>query len=260
MTAPFVPLIPSLRSVLIPQPVLDATLNALGNRLGWMKSHTCPCTYGNPNSNGSPNPRCNTCFGRGTYWEDPIGFVGGITFMHTSAAPDEPGAVLDPVMGTAMRAAPTLSIPYTNRDGSLCPPWQMAAEKDAYVATDSTARFNTPLVAGDTTYLPYRQNLEILDVTRYDAPTMTAVPVPATQYTVTGAAVILDPDVYPDGTAYVVEYTASIVYVAFRASGGIAHSRPAGSGANLPKRFHLELLDVWTRNLNNPAAQSGVPI
>jgi hypothetical protein len=113
---------------------------------------------------------------------------------------------------------------------------------------------------GDSSYLPYRQNLTVQDVTYYNTATQRAVSVPATHYTVSGASVTLDPSVFPDGTAYVVEYTASIVYVAFRASGGISHSRPAGSGANLPKRFHLELLDVWTRNLNNPAAQSGSPL
>lgn len=255
--SPFVPFFPNINT-LLPQAVLDATVNNLGMRLGWMKSHACPCTYGNPNSNGSPNPRCLTCFGRGTYWDEPVDLIGLITFMHTSSAPDEPGAALDPVMGTAMRAAPTLSLPYTNRDGSLCIPWQLAAEKDAYVETDTTLRINTPLVAGDFTYLPYRQNLNVLGVTYYDAATQKAVP--TTQYMVSGSSVILDPTVYPDGTAYVVEYTTSVVYVAFRAAGGISHARPAGSGANLPKRFHLELLDVWTRNLNNPAAQTAVPI
>lgn len=256
---PWNPFIPSLKTVLLPQNVLDTTINSLGMRLGWMKSHACPCTWGNPGSNGSPNPRCNTCFGRGTYWENPLNFVGLITFMHTSAAPDEPGILSDPVMGNVMRSAPTLTIPFTNADGTLCPVWPSASEKDAYVETDTAVRFNTPLIVGGSTYLPYRQNLKVLNVTSYNQVTQTAQPVTRDNYTIDGSSVTLNEVMYPEGTAYVVEYTASNVYVAFRASGGVPHSRPAGSGANLPRRFHVESLDVWVRNLNNPNAQA-VPI
>ena len=257
--SPFTPYFPNFRSVLMPQSALDGTINALGMRVGWCKAYACPCGQSGSGSFGSANPKCLTCFGRGTYWDEPVPFTALITFMHTSSAPDELGAAMNPVQGTTLHAAPTLSIPYSNADGSPCLAWSLAAEKDAFIEYDSTARFNTPLVSGDTIYLPYRQNLVILGVTTYDTSTNLVSPVLATNYTVSGSSVVLNPNVYPDGTPYVVEYTAAVVYVAFRTSGGVPHSRPAGGGANLPRRFHLELLDVWTRNLNNPAAQS-VPI
>lgn len=252
---PFVPFIPDFKTYLMPEGVLDNSVNAIGMNLGWCRAHACPCTLGKANgAPGSANPMCKTCFGRGIYWDDPVMFLGLLTYMHTSAAPDEPGVETDPVLGQVMHAAPTLSIPFRNGDGSPCVAWPLAGEKDAYIETDATARFQTPLLTGSDVYLPYRQNLEILAVTAYDATNQVVVPVDSAHYTVTGPEVILDPSIYPDGTGFVVDYIASPVYVGFRRSGGIVHSRPAGQGAKLPRRFHLEMLDVWMRTLNNSAA------
>lgn len=244
----------------MPQPLLDNTINVTGFNVGWCKAHACPCTVGKATgSPGSPNPNCNTCFGRGTYWDDPVPFIGEITFMHTSAAPDENGVESDSILGRIMHGAPTLSIPYTNKDGSLNTVWAMAGEKDAYVETDASTRYQALLVTGQNTFLPYRQNINILDVTAYDPINEVVQTVSSLNYSVSGAVVTLNPAVYPEGTGYVVDYTASPVYIGWRRSGGIVHTRPAGQGANLPKRFHIETLDVWTRTLNNVAAL-GSPI
>jgi hypothetical protein len=124
------------------------------------------------------------------------------------------------------------------------------------VEVDATTRFQATLLSGSDCFLPYRQNVNIIQVIAYSATEQKIVPVSQSDYTVSGPIVTLNPEVFPEGTGYVVDYTASPVYVGWRRSGGVVHSRPAGQGANLPRRFHIELLDVWLRTLNNPAALS----
>jgi hypothetical protein len=254
---PFTPWIPSLKDVLIPQTVMDAVNNATGMNFGWCKAHACPCTVGQNNGvSGTPDPRCKTCFGRGTYWDDPIDFVGAVSFMHTQSAPDEPGAIMDPVTGRVMRASPVITIPFTNSDGSLCPAWPQGGEKDAFIETDGLSRFQTPMIVGQDLYLPYRQNVTVNSVTSYDPINHVIAPVDPEDYTVSGPSITFS---LPEGTGVVVDYYASLVYVAWRVAGGIPHMRPAGLGANLPRRFHIQTLDVWLRTLNNPNAL-GAPI
>ena len=89
------PYIPNFGMQLMPARLTNATIRNNGLRLQWLQSHACPCTY-STGLIGSPLPSCNTCHGRGRYWDPPQRcgeFIGLITFMHTGDAPDEPGVV-----------------------------------------------------------------------------------------------------------------------------------------------------------------------
>jgi hypothetical protein len=250
----------------MPEALLDGVINNYGIRLGWMKSHTCPCTMGSEIP-GSPDAGCLSCLGRGIYWEQPVAFSGLITYMHTSSAPDEPGFSTDTIMGQIQRAEPTLTIPVLPNNTI----WSEASAYDAYVEYDAVTRFNTTLVVGQTSVLPYPFNVIVTGVTSWDLGTRTTtnVPGPATPmtdqngnpildqngniiylsggYVVNGSSVTL-PN-YPVGTSYVVDYTATPVYIAYRSAGGLPHTRPFGIGTGqIPRRFHIVALDVWFRS------------
>ncbi len=67
-----------------------------------------------------------------------------------------------------------------------------------------------------------------------------------THYAIDGPTVTIGG--YPNGTAYMVEFQAAALYVAFRRAGGLPHVRPFGGGTvNEPRRFRLQALDFWTR-------------
>ncbi|MDE1907282.1 MAG: hypothetical protein KGH75_12610, partial [Rhodospirillales bacterium] len=40
------PYYPPVATQLLPRAYLDGQIQALGVRLGWMKGHNCPCSYG----------------------------------------------------------------------------------------------------------------------------------------------------------------------------------------------------------------------
>lgn len=244
--APYFPPFP----MLMPETALDGMIRNLGVRLGWMKSHNCACTLGGQIP-GSPNPNCNTCHGRGVYWDrwtQP--FTGLITFMHTSSAPDEPGAAMDKATGQSQFADPTLTIPYKG-PGIEHTIWRDASEFDAYVELDATTRYSSVMMVGESPYLPYQQELDIQSVAVYDPVKQITSLLPPTAYTINGGAVTLDGS-FPDGTGYTVEYYASPVYVAFRRAGGMPHVRPFGAGTGqVPRRFRIVALDLWTRARQN---------
>jgi hypothetical protein len=237
-------------SQLMPTKALDGLIALSGIRFGWMKSHACPCVLGNADF-GSPNPNCNTCHGRGIYWDQWTNtFRGLLTFMHTSSAPDEPGNTIDKTTGGHLEAEPTLTIPTMGPDAESTV-WTQATNFDAYVELDALTRFSTVLRVGDTSILPYQQQLDVQSVAVWDPIAMTAGPIPPADYAVTGASVTLAAS-YPEGTAYTVEYIAAPVYVAFRSAGGMPHTRPfAGGTAMIPRRFRVVLLDLWTRSRDN---------
>jgi hypothetical protein len=241
-----VPFIPNFGQSLMPAALSNAMVRNNGLRLQWLQSHVCPCTYstGIP---GSPEPACNTCHGRGRYWDSPQpsgNFIGLITFMHTSEAADEPGVTTDPSYGQIAHAEPTITVP-----SDIHPVWDLASEYDAFVECDAINRWGTVLTVGNSPVLPYQQNLQVLNVTTYDSDTKVVVPLSTGSYVVSGSAVTLPG--YPEGTPYAVEYNASPVWVAFRRAGGLAHNRPFGDGTPLPKRYRAVLLDIWTRARNN---------
>lgn len=241
------PHFPDMATQAMPETVLDAQVQMTGIRFGWMKAHTCPCTYATATP-GSPDPLCRTCLGRGVYWDSAVEFLGHLTYMHTSSAPDEPGAMTGEFTGHTRYAEPTLTIP---RHGLLNENlvWQEAADFDAYVQYDATTRVNTTLVAGQTEVLPYQWGLRVEAVTAYDVDAREVVTVPASGYTATASGqVTLNPEAYSQGTAYTVEYMTLPVFVAYRKAGGVPHTRPFAAGrTGVPRRFHLMTLDQWTR-------------
>jgi hypothetical protein len=250
-----VPWLPNFGNQLMPPALSNAMLRNNGLRLQWLQSHACPCTFSS-DIPGSPDPACNTCHGRGRYWDAPQpsgAFTGLITFMHTSEAADEPGVTTDPAFGQIAHAEPTITVP-----SDVHPVWDLASEYDAFVEMDAVNRFGSVLTVGNSPVLPYQQNLEVLGVATYDSAAKQVVPLASGGYVVSGAAVTLPG--YPDGTPYTVEYNASPVWVAFRRAGGLAHNRPFGNGVALPKRYRGMLLDIWTRARNNGAlGQSASP-
>lgn len=231
-------------SQFMPPPLFNRLIATHGIRMTWMKSHVCPCTMSN-DSPGSPNPLCLTCHGRGRYWEDPQGpFTLLRTFMHSTEAADEPGAIMDAVRGQEIHAEPTITIP-----SDVSPVWQEAGEFDAYVEIDTMMPFETAFVVGGDTILPYQQNLSIESVTAYNTSANQIMPLSSSNWTNTDGNITLIG--FPVGTAFTVAYKANPVYIAWRRSGANPHVRLFGAGtAALPTRFRGQWLDAWIRARN----------
>ena len=182
--------------------------------------------------------------------------------MHQSPTPDEPGGFTDEKMGTLHQGMPSITIPANNPylvsgdPGQPWPAWQGAGIGDQFVMVDMQTRFNAVLQVSGVVNLPYHQGVLVAAagaVTTYDATTFVTQPV--LDYVVSGATVTLPPG-YPPGTNYIVEFQASPTYVAFRKAGGDPHIRPAGGGQiSEPRRFRLQMLDLWLRE-NAPGTQS----
>ena len=239
------PWIPSYEQVM-PEGIFDKIIAGYGTRLGWMQGHVCACTMASGHR-GSAQPQCLTCQGRGVWWTKPwTEFVGMLTYAPSVVNPDEPGVTVDPTLGNFMTAAPVLSIP---RNGFMAEAtvWNQAGQWDAFVEIDGSFRTEAPLVVGEKTFLPYNLGVVVSAVTTWNPATAEVVQVPTTSWTyTTTAGVVLSG--YPLGTGYVATYTAQPVYVAEKAAGGVAHNRPFGLGSqNLPKKFRLQALDVWSR-------------
>lgn len=254
-----VPFFPPANPYTIPAAPFEGLIASVGQRVAWMRSHTCPCVFGGGGANGllplpgSAQKRCTTCFGVGTYW-DPPGqpFRAYISFMHLSPSPDEPGTVMNPKFGPAQLAEPSLTIPYTNPnlkvDDQAQPTnaWNNSSTNDFFVAVDMIVRYTAVLQVGGIESLPYQQNLQIAPsgaVTIWDP---TAAQIAQVPYEVSGPTVLISG--YDDGTNYMVEFQAAAIYVAWRSAGGLPHVRPFDGGAiNEPRRFRLQTLDYWTR-------------
>jgi hypothetical protein len=159
---------------------------------------------------------------------------------------DQPGFYTDEKVGIVQQGEPILTIPFTA--DSLGKVWAEAAVYDAWVEIDARSRHSANLQVGGITALPYQQNLSIEPqgaVTVYSPQTNQVSSI--SNYTVSGASVLLPPE-YPVGTSYVVEFTASPVYIAYNHAGGGPHIRPlAGTQLQLPRRFKLQNLDLWLR-------------
>ena len=234
---------------------------SMGQRLSWMKSHSCPCTFGGGGADGflplpgSAASGCNTCLGLGTYWDDPtIPFVAWVKFVDMSPTPDEPGVRMNDKYGLTQLSEPSLTLPYLNPFLPIDDPqqpteaWNDMSTDDIIVAPDMLSRFTAKLQVGGIEYLPYQQNLQIKSqgaVTVWNPATLMVEHV--AYYAVNGANVSLG-DAYPDGTAYMVEFQAAPMFVAFRPAGAIPHVRPLSAGTvNMPRRFKLQQLDLWLR-------------
>ncbi len=234
--------LPPISPYTLPATPFDNVINAYGVRIQWMQSHQCACMWGG-DVPGSPNPNCKSCSGRGVYWDAPsVVFNGLLTQIHRTPTPDEAGQSVNSKTGWVQDTQPVLSIPYTA--GEV---WINATDYDAFVELDSITRYKTELTVGGIETVPYGQNLTINPtgaVTIWNKSTMLSQSIP---YTVNGPNVTISG--YPQGTSYTVEFMASPVYIAFRKAGGLPHIRPFGAGVvNLPRRFHLTMLDTWTRS------------
>ena len=227
----------------VPESAFDQQVLNIGQRFGWMKAHSCPCET----SSGSADPACQTCGGRGVYWDSPLEFLGYFTYGHSPGTPDEPGAATDPMGGEVENAQPSMTVPKSGPYNEATV-WANASEFDAYVEYDARTRFNfTATLDSGPVILPYQTGVEITGVAAYDRTTRTVSAVPpegysygATGLVVTGAT---------RGVSITVEYFALPVYVAFRRAGSIPHTRPFGQNSSgIPVRFHLTQLDQWLRS------------
>lgn len=273
MTTPF--FIADCATTLLPEYRFDAMIGAIGQRVSWMRSHSCPCTYSHTtqlnrlSTPGSAQRSCVRCRGLGTYWDNPSPpFICYISFIHVAKSPDEPGTIMNEVVGPVQTAEPTLTIPYSNpRLGPFDPgqpseAWTHASTDDAFVAVDMLSRYTAMLQVGGTTNLPFQQNLQIAPtgaVTVWNTTTLNVDKV--ANYSVQGPSVLIDG--YPRGTTYMVEFLAAPYYVAWSRAGGLPHIRPFGGGVpiNEPRRYRLQSLDLWTRQRGiQPSAAGSVTL
>lgn len=240
----YTPYLPSISPYIMPEDPFNVLLAQYGVQLQWLKGHQCPCVYGNYNSPGSPDPQCNSCGGRGVYWDAPTEpFFGLLTHIGRTNFSADAGSQMDKTNGGIWTSDPVITIPPSQ--GQV---WQEASVFDAFIEPLAPQRFNSTLVVGDNEALPYQQSLSIAPsgaVRVYNAETKQIITDVA--YTVSSGVVSLG-DAYQPGTAYTVEYEAAPVFVVFNKSGGEPHFRPFGQGGhNLPLRLHCQLLDIWTR-------------
>jgi hypothetical protein len=235
----------------MPREGFEKLLGQVGIRLAWKKSHACPCTWGG-SLPGSPGHACQTCGGRGIYWDAAsASFMGLLVWQSSSLANNDLGTLEDQALGMMQRGDPSLTIPYNAGPSGII--WQNASVFDAYVEVDSFERYTADLVVGGVTAVPYQEGLTIAAsgaVSYYDTTTRLCTPVSG--YTVSGANVIL-PNTFPLDTSYVVEFTANPVFIAFRRAGSMPRVRPFGAGIDaLPRRFQVQTLDVWSRARISP--------
>lgn len=244
-----VPFFPAFTPYVMPVEPFDQLLLNYGIRLNWMRAHGCPCVYDQTRDDlvyGSPDPACTQCGGHGIYWDNPFGpFLGLITFAALTPTPHEPGEFVNEKWGLTQHGEPVLTIPQGAGD-----PWSQASTYDAFVEVDATAYYDANLQVGGISCVPYQQGLSIAStgaVTVYDSSTRSVLSVSG--YAVSGAAVTI-PSGYVAGTGYAVKFSANPVWVVIGAAGGLPHVRPMGGqtgGINLPRRFKLQSLDLWTR-------------
>ena len=244
----------------LPGQDFDALIAVDGQRVSWMRGHTCPCVFAGGGGQGrlpqlgSAQRSCTKCLGVGTYWDTPsLPFRAYIEFMHMSPTPDEPGVRMNETYGMWQSSEPSMTIPFANPTLAVNDPgqptdaWNNASIDDQFIPVDMQARYTAVLQAGVRENLPFQQNLLVAPsgaVTIWDPASGDVVPV--ADYAVVGPTVTIGG--YPDGTNYMVEFIAAPKYVVFRAAGGLPHVRPFGGGTvNEPRRWRLQALDFWTR-------------
>jgi len=248
-------------SVLLPPDDFNGMISKMGQRIGWARSHPCPCSWSqSPQYNqlsiqGTPQRSCKTCLGVGYYWDLPtVPFVVSMSFRTLSPSPHEPGIVMDDKFGVFELQEPSVTIPQRNPYLDAADPqqptnaWTYASDHDLFIAPDMTIRYSTMLQKGGLQNLPFQQNLTIASsgaVTVWDQATQAVSSV--SNYVVSGATVTL-PASYALGTSYFVEFLAASLFVAFRKSGGLPHVRPLAGGSALePRVFRVQALDFWMR-------------
>ena len=167
------PFLPSTAFVL-PSQDFDTLIATDGQRVSWLKSHTCPCVFAGGSANGrlpqlgSAQRNCTRCFGVGTYWDPPtIPIRMYIEYAHMAPTPDEPGVSFNEAYGTWQSSEPTLTIPFMNPNFPVGDPnqptnvWTNASTDDKFVPVDMQARYTAVLQVGIKENLPYQQNLSV---------------------------------------------------------------------------------------------------
>jgi hypothetical protein len=228
----------------------DNLITANSVNVVWRKSHACPCTAtgggmsGIPGVTGTAKPNCRTCHGTGVYWDAPSDpFPVLLTLMNMNRSPDEPGARLDATWGQELTGSPSITLAESVNPIA----WAEASVDDQFIEVDATARYNAVLIAGVREVVPFFENLSIASggaVTVWNSQTYEVSGI--TSYTVYENQVLTN---LPQGTPYVVEFTASPVYLINRKPGGQPHVRPFGmaQGQSLPRRFQARQIDIWLR-------------
>lgn len=239
---------------LLPHSAFDSTIDNLGCRFLWQKSHACPCLWYPTDTapRGTAKPDCQTCSGLGWYWDAPVGPVVCLfTYAHSPLAVDEPGTPLDQKIGQILGGFPQISVCHDINYNV----WNEASEMDKFTEIGAELRFNAHLDSQQNTTLPYSVNLAVSTtgaVTTWSTATSSVISVSG--YTISGSQVLI-PDSYPAGTPYIVEFFANPVYLLFRRAGGMSHVRSfAGSGVPdnpLPRRFRAAPLDLYLRERNS---------
>lgn len=268
--------IPSVTPWLLPAEPFNDLIAQTGARATYARSHTCPCIYAGGGTQGrlpfpgSPVPGCSRCFGVGTYWDQPTEpFSVGVSFMHLSPSPDEPGTIMNAKNGPVQTSEPSLTVPYLDPKNPTAPlnAWLYGSTNDFFTMVDMVARYIAVLQVGGIQSLPFQQNLQIAPtgaVTTFvpSATNSGAGDVVPISYVVNGATVTIDTATWPVGQNYMVEFQAAPIYVVWRRAGGLPHVRPFGNGnVNLPRRFRLQALDFWTRQrANNPSQQASLNV
>lgn len=250
------PFMPAFNTQLLPQASFESIIKAMGTRVAWQQSHACLCTRGGVSSlndlsiNGSPDPRCMTCYGLGTYWDAPSNpFTALMTQSNQPRSPNEMGADVDKTVGEYLAGAPSLTIPYLDPTNPTQPlaAWLNTSTDDLFIEVDAQARYTAFLRAGSNEIIPVQSQMIVAPtgaVRVYD--NVNYVTTVTNNYRVSGASVLLMG--YPEGTSYMVEFLAAPQYVVFRRSGGFPHMRPLGNAVNsLPRVFQLQTLDIWLR-------------
>jgi hypothetical protein len=271
VNTPFpVPYVEPISPYGLPPARFETLIAQYGQRISWLKSHSCPCVFAGGGLNGAlPFPgsaqrSCQQCFGTGTYWDEPTSpFRASMTFMQMSPTPDEPGVRMDAKFGMHQMAEPSLTIPYMNPLLGLTDAaqptdvWNNASIDDIFIPVDSLSRYTAVLQVGGQQILPFQQNIQIAPqgaVTTFN--TITNQIVSVQNYAVSGAQVLIGG--YPAGTNYMVEFLAAPLYVAFRSAGGLPHIRQFGGGTvNEPRKFKVQALDFWTRQRKQQPTAAG---
>lgn len=233
---------PAIQQV-FPPGVFNNLTQWAGVRVLWLKSHACPCV-----NTGTPNRSCNTCLGRGVYWDPPLGpFNVLITLVSFIGRHIDSGEANDPAYGTIYESKPLLTVP--NLDANI-PFWDEVSLYDIIVEVDATMRFNTVLRNQDIMNIPawhtYSFSIASSGAVVVEDPTLNQ-PVSGVTYTVSGLTVTLN-NPYPLGTTYSVEYQSCPSYIIFDKYGGLAHMRVFGQGGTYPKRFRIDLADLYLRD------------
>lgn len=224
-------------------------LQQFGVPIFWLRGHLCACVDDNTEFSpdgvavkikGTPSAYCTTCGGRGVYWDDAQGPYL-VAFQYPKLF-DIQGASFEEQLGILQEGIVPIIIPSTAQ-----PMWQELNTYDAVVAQGTDMRFHSSLRVGYQETLPYFWNVNVnpSGVTIYDSQNTQTIPVPADQVVINGASVQITG--FPNGTSYVVDYTAWPIYIVFGKMGGMSQPFPLLNNQTYPRTTTVQLLDFWSR-------------